>query len=140
MKFAYNALMAFLVSMMASPSQAEVHDLVILRYGYLPEVLYVQPGDTIRVHNQGPNWARLFSANANDNYSGYNYSDPCSNPSAFQGSRDGWWTNWIPYNGTLSFTVWSCMETEIEAPDIWQYYYYNGYNEAYIVFGEAPRG
>ncbi len=124
----------------AQAAFAEVHEVEVLRYGYFPEKIYVQPGDQIKFINRSPNWVRVLSNNPYDNYSSYNYSDPCSYPSGYQYSEDGWATGWIAKNNSATITVTSCMENEIEAPSIYQYNYYDGYNEAYIVFGDAPSG
>lgn len=128
----------------ATSATAEVHELQILRYGYFPERVYVQPGDTIRIVNKSPSWAKVASKDPSDNLSGYNPEDRCAiNPSTnsyyFNGSRDGWYRSaWVPVDGHFDIVVDSCIETEIEAPEIYNLTRYDGYNEAYIVFGEAP--
>lgn len=119
---------------------AEEHEVLILRYGYYPETIYVSAGDTIKFINESPNWARVLSNNAYDDYSNYNSSNPCANPNSYSGSQDGWATSWIPKYGSTTITVTSCMEDEIEAPSVYQYTTYNSYNEAWIVFGSAPTG
>ncbi|MFZ5964952.1 cupredoxin domain-containing protein [Thalassococcus sp. BH17M4-6] len=45
------AVLAALV--VATPSQAEEHYVVMLDTGYFPDVVYPEPGDTIRFYNQG---------------------------------------------------------------------------------------
>jgi len=151
MKKMMTAAIAAMSTLIGSAAAAEVHDILILRYGYYPNKVYVKAGDQIRFINRSPNWAHIRTKNAWDNYNWYNWSNPCQTNSygqtAFSGSRDGWQTSWMPIGGQITVNIYSCMETELEAPMIWNYNgsysnsnYYNSFNEGYIVFGDAPRG
>lgn len=138
-----NVMKAALIAACAISGQAvtaEEHDLLILRYGYYPERIYVSPGDTIKFDNQSPNWARIESRDPYDNYEDYDHDDPCDDDDHYAGSQDGWATSWIPRYSSTTVTVTSCIEDEIEAPIVWQYSTYNGYNEGWISFGNAPTG
>ncbi len=120
-----------------SAAQAVEHEVIILRYGYFPETIYVSTGDTIKFINGSPNWAYIVSHDAYDNYS--NYEGDCDT-STFAGSQDGWSTPWIYIGGTHTVTVTACMEDQMLRPEIWNYYEYDNYNNGWINYGSAPTG
>lgn len=116
---------------------AEEHEVLILRYGFYPETVYVSPGDTIKFINESPNWASVQSNDADDNYA--NYSGNCD-AQTFAGSSDGWMTGWIAVNGSTTITVSECMDTTLMPPNVYNYTTYTGYNYGWITFGNAPTG
>lgn len=126
----------FFGSMIAGQAAvAEVHEVRVYHYGMLPETIYVQPGDSIKFINKGISSVRLYSVDHNDNYSSYNWNNPCSYTSGFSGSQDGWWTNYFSVNSSITIDVTTCMETTIEGPKFSGYYHYGYYGQTEIVFG-----
>ena len=147
MKNLMKAALVFGCALSGNAAFAEDHEIRILRYGYFPERVYVDVGDTITFINESPNWAYITSNDAYDDTSNYVSSDPCDYEDSdndgndeYSGSQDGWSTSWIAKNATRTITVYACMEDEIEAPNIWQYNVYTSYNEAWIVFGNPDTG
>jgi len=144
LKYALGALL----TLTGSSAIAEDHEVRMERYGYFPNTIYVQPGDTITFVNRTPNWAQVFSYDSNDNNSGYDWNNPCGyligNESGsdvqkrFGGDGDGWSIGWFSKGSTRTIDVTECMETEILAPYIWQYSFNANKFRANIVFGEAP--
>ncbi len=126
---------------LAASAQSTEHRVRIEKRGYFPQVIHVQPGDTIRFVNKSGNWARLYSENDNDNYSGYNSNDPCNTDSDgnyyFAGSRDGWSTGWISNNNSTVVTIHACTEIDLRSPYVYQYGGDNDFYRGEISF-DAP--
>lgn len=123
---------AFIAVGQAAFAQTE-HEVWIERRGFFPATLHVQEGDTIRYINKTPNWVRLWSYDANDNYSGYDSSNPCANANLYAGDADGWSTGWFYVGAEIEVSVTACMETTIMSPEVYNYsrdqWNYRGYLE-----------
>lgn len=129
----------------AEAATAEVHDVLILRYGYFPAEINLNPGDEIRFINKSPNWVRVFSKEHSDNLPDYRYNEPCRTEEdttylGYQGDQDGWFTNWIPKGGEVKITINECSEKVMRAPSVYNYNYYEGYNNGTISFEPADNG
>jgi len=131
----------------AGLAQGVTHTVIVERYGFFPQPVYVQPGDTIVFENRAPNWTRIWSEDSNDNMGGYSFNDPCDtldpdgdNQPEYSGARDGFNTPWFNVGQTRTITVTACMETRFFEPEVWQYSFDNNARIDLIVFGHAPTG
>ena len=101
------------------------HIVYIERSGYFPTNIHINRGDRIKFINRSGNWARVFSENHNDNYSGYDTDEPCEKDSDgnyyFAGPKDGWSTGWISDDSQLIVTIHECSETDLRSPRVDQY-------------------
>ena len=132
-----------LLALTGTSALAVDHEIRMERYGYFPKTIYVQAGDTITFVNNTPNWARIYSSDSNDNYSGYDWNNPCAwmtsgTAKQYNGSGDGWSLSWMSKGSSKTIEVSSCMETTIYPPYIYQYSYDDTKYRAEIVFGSAP--
>lgn len=133
-------LLATAMALPAAGALAEEHLVSIERYGYYPAKVYVQDGDTIRFVNNSPNWVSIYTTDYSDNLLGYLTDNPCSNPSAFSGSTDGFNIPWFSVGQERVIDVTSCIETQFYSPYIHQYSFNSSQRHNLIVFGTAPNG
>ena len=129
------------LTLFGGAASADIIDVRLEQYGFFPDKIYVQVGDTIRFTNHTWNWARVYSYDSNDNLSGYSYSLPCQandGQNNFNGELDGWSTGWISQGSSVTVTVSACMETQLLAPYVYNYNYYVNNHQARIIYGEAP--
>jgi len=144
-KLVFTVLATTLVALpLAASAQSTQHEVRIEKRGYFPQTIHVQPGDTIRFVNKSGNWARLYSENYNDNYSGYSSSNPCNTDSNgnyyFAGAKDGWNTGWISNNNSTVIPIHDCTETDLRSPYVYQYGGNNSYYRGEITFDEPYLG
>jgi len=132
------------LALTGSAAFAVDHEVRLERYGFFPKTIYVSVGDTITFVNRTPNWARVYSSDSNDNWSGYDWNDPCGylndddKDKRFSGDQDGWATGWMSVGSSRQVTVTPCMETTLLAPYVYQYPYSDNKYRGGIVFGSAP--
>ncbi len=60
-----SACAAACLTAVATPSFAEVHEVLVYRDGYFPTTLYAASGDTIKFVNKSGYWMRVPTSNSN---------------------------------------------------------------------------
>lgn len=80
-------------------AQAVTHEMTILRDGFFPKKLHIQPGDTVQFNNESGYWVWLYSAD---------WNDAC-----------GWQSGWIANNNDWDILVQGCTELVVLAPRTW---------------------
>jgi len=127
-------------------AQGTDHEVRIERRGFYPGKVYVQEGDTITFTNHSIDVVGIYSDGFDDNYSNYNYDDPCDYLDAdddgnveFSGSKDGFRLPNLGIGQSYTLDVTGCMETQFYEPYLG--YSFNGSARLnLVVFGEAPNG
>ena len=131
----------------AGLAQGVEHRVLVERWGFFPQPIYVQPGDTIVFENVAPNWVRVWSEDPSDNLPGFDFNNPCDigDPDGdgvpeFAGAANGFNTPWFNIGQTRTIQVTDCMETRFFEPEVWQNNFNNNARIDLIVFGTAPNG